>query len=135
MLQEAVGQQIIQEMVSQPILQEHSILWVAAGTAVITFAAGICFTIIVSRNPEKAIYVFRGGRALQHITVLTVVFATLLLGLERILTGEAVASLLGGIIGYVLGSLPHFSDAPPSRNNAPNDDSHQTEQHGEKQKK
>lgn len=30
---------------------------------------------------------------------------TVVLGLERILTGEAVASILGGIIGYVLGTL------------------------------
>ncbi len=105
---------MLQETVGDPILKENSLLWVAAGTAFLTLAAGVCFTVIVRANPQRAVRAFRGGRALQHITVFTIVFATVLLGLERVLTGEAVASILGGIIGYVLGSLRHISDDPSS---------------------
>lgn len=92
-----------------PILSEQSLLIVAGGVLALLVTAGICFTIVLRRDPS-AIRYFRRGRALHHVTILTVAFATVVLALEGILTGEAVASILGGIIGYVLGSLKEMSD-------------------------
>jgi hypothetical protein len=87
-----------------PILSEQSLLWMMGGLMALIIMAGISFTIILRKDP-KQVKAFRGGRILHYVTVLAVVFATILLALERILTGEAVSTILGGIIGYVLGTL------------------------------
>ena len=87
-----------------PILSEQSLLWMMGGIMIVLIMAGISFTIILKNDP-KQIKSFRGGRILHYVTIMAVVFATILLALERILTGEAVSTILGGIIGYVLGTL------------------------------
>ena len=87
-----------------PLLGEQSLLIIAGGLLILIIVAGICFTIILRKDPSQ-IKMFRGGRALHYVTVLTVVFASVLLAFEGILSGEAVATILGGIIGYVLGTL------------------------------
>jgi glucose uptake protein GlcU len=93
-----------------PILSEQSLLYIAGSVFVVMVVAGIAFTIIFKKDPH-AVKEFRGGRgALHYFTIVSVVFATILLALERILTGEAVASILGGIVGYVLGTLKQKSD-------------------------
>lgn len=88
----------------QPILGEQSLLLVGAGILAIFIAAGISFTVILRHDPSK-IEAFRGGRALHYITIVVIVFATALLALEHIVSGEAVSNIFGGIIGYVLGTL------------------------------
>jgi len=92
------------EDLQTPILSEQSLLWMMGGLMILLIMAGISFTIILKNDP-KQIKSFRGGRILHYVTVLAVVFATILLALERILSGEAVSTILGGIIGYVLGTL------------------------------
>ena len=87
-----------------PIIGEQGLLIMGGAIVFLTVVAGIAFTLIFKSNPSN-IKAFRGGRILHYVTVLVVVFATVLLGLERIMSGEAAASILGGIIGYVLGTL------------------------------
>jgi len=98
-----------------PILGEQSLLIAGAGLFAAIVVAGICFAIVLKKDPT-AIRSFRGGRVLHIITILTVILATVILALERILTGEAVASIIGGIVGYVLGSLkPGTESAQPDQ--------------------
>ena len=92
-----------------PILSESTLLILVYAISIITIMAGIAFTVLLYKDPGK-IRSFRGGRVLHYVTVLAVVIATLILSLERILTGEAAASILGGIIGYVLGTLNKTPD-------------------------
>jgi hypothetical protein len=98
------GEKMGSQSTLQPILSEQSLLFLAAGIFALAVIAGVCFTIILRKDASN-IKSFRGGRILHYVTVLVVVFASILLALERILSGEAVATILGGIIGYVLGTL------------------------------
>ena len=91
-----------------PILSEQSLLWIAGGTIFVVLFTGVILAIIL-KNTQDGIQAIRGGRALEHVTVFTVIFSALILGLERVLTGEAVAGILGGIVGYVLGSMKKSS--------------------------
>jgi hypothetical protein len=103
-----------QSGVSTPILGETSLLILAGGVGVLLLAAGAAFTILFYRDPTK-VQAFRGGRILHYATIFTVVFATIVLSIEGILSGEAVASILGGIIGYVLGTLKAETTRYPSQ--------------------
>jgi len=90
-----------------PILSEKTLLWIVMTSLFLCLAGGICLTIILKKAPD-AFKPYRKTRILHLVTVIIVVFATTILGLERILSGEAVATILGGIIGYVLGSLRNY---------------------------
>jgi hypothetical protein len=98
-----------------PIFSEQSLLIIGGGIMLILLAAGVAFTIILKDDPSK-IKDFRGGRALHYVTIVVVVFAAGILALEGVLSGEAVSSILGGIVGYVLGTLTsqraHTSNEP-----------------------
>ena len=87
-----------------PILSEQGLLILGGAVLGLIVITGICFTIILYRDP-RAVGSFRGGRIVHYVTVFTVVFATIILALERVFTGEAAASILSGIVGYVLGTL------------------------------
>lgn len=87
-----------------PILSEQSLLMMGGAIVGLVVFAGICFTIVLYRDPDS-IRSFRGGNVVHYVTVIAVVMATITLALERVLTGEAAASILSGIIGYVLGTL------------------------------
>ncbi|KKN25405.1 hypothetical protein LCGC14_0885150 [marine sediment metagenome] len=87
-----------------PILSEKTLFWMVMASLFLCLVAGICFTCIIKKNPN-AFKPYRKAKILHLSTVIIVVFATTILGLERILSGEAVAGILGGIVGYVLGSL------------------------------
>jgi len=49
-----------------------------------------------------------GARVIQLVTLLLIVPTILILGLEKILTSETVAALLGALIGYVLSGIGDF---------------------------
>ena len=87
-----------------PLLSEQSLLYISAGVLLLLVTAGAAFTIILRNDPAK-ISAFRGGRSLHYFTIFAVVLVSTLLAFEGILSGEAMASILGGIIGYVLGTL------------------------------
>jgi hypothetical protein len=87
-----------------PILKEDNLILAAAMLLVLALAAGVCFTILFKSNPDL-FEVARASGTLHLVTVLAVVLSTTLLSLERVLTGEVTASILSGIVGYVLGSI------------------------------
>lgn len=94
-----------------PIISEQGLLIIGGAIVFLSLVAGISFTVLFKTDPSS-VKAFRGGRILHYVTVLVVVFATVLLALERIMSGEAAASILGGIIGYVLGTLKKSEDEP-----------------------
>lgn len=100
-----------------PLLNEQSLLVLGGMVLAIVALALVCGTIIVLKSPAVLEH-FTSARRLHLITVLVIVLATVVLGLERVLTGEAVASLLGGIVGYVLGSLKTPSEPGSLRQDA-----------------
>ena len=51
-----------------------------------------------------------GVRAIQFIAVGTVVPAVAILGIRGVMQGEAVAAVLAGLVGYVLGNIAKFDD-------------------------
>ena len=101
-----------------PILGEQSLLIIGAMLMVVIALALVCGTIIVVKSPAT-LPEFTSARRLHLITVLIVALSTSILGLERILTGEAVASILGGIVGYVLGSLKSDAGSASSAKDGP----------------
>jgi hypothetical protein len=92
-----------------PLLGEQGLLIAAGMLLALSLVAGLCVTILYRANPAIADQVTR-TQPLHILTVLAVVCATTVLALERILTGEVAASLLSGIVGYVLGSLKQTPD-------------------------
>lgn len=98
-----------------PILGEQSLLIIGGMLLAVIALALVCGTIIVVKAPATLEH-FTSARRLHLITVLIIALATSIMGLERILTGETVASILGGIVGYVLGSLKSSSGSANPRN-------------------
>ena len=72
---------------------------------VIAFCISVAIGWVAHKNANAAASLLIKSKTLHIMTVLVVVFAATILGLERILTGEAIATIFGGVIGYVLGSL------------------------------
>jgi small-conductance mechanosensitive channel len=58
---------------------------------------------VVKANREN-VHEAISGAFIQNLTVILVVFAVGLLALAGVLSGELTATLLSGIVGYVLGS-------------------------------
>ena len=90
-----------------PILSEKTLLIIVMASLFLCLVAGACFTSIIKKHPD-AFKPYRKAKILHFSTVIIVVFAITILGLERILSGEAVAGILGGIVGYVLGSSKNY---------------------------
>src|SRR4051812_5961249 len=97
-----------------PVLNEQSLLRTGGMLLALCLAAGVCFTILYRHDPSIGDGIVR-AQPLHILTVLAVVLATCVLALERILTGEVAASLLSGVVGYVLGSLKQTSSPPVER--------------------
>ena len=87
----------------QPIT-DSTLLYIFAGIIVLALAGGACLTIIFRKNPNLMIE-FRKTEFFYIITVFGIVLATVVLGLRGILDGKSISAILGGIVGYVLGSL------------------------------
>jgi hypothetical protein len=104
-----------------PLLNEQGLLVLGGMVLAIVALALVCGTLIVLKSPS-ALERFTSVGRLHLITVLVIALATVVLGLERVLTGEAVASLLGGIVGYVLGSLKTPSGPASPRQGADADE-------------
>jgi len=87
-----------------PLFSEKTFLLVFAGLLFFALVGAVCLTILFRKDPESI------GRLAKTdmfyiITVLVVVFATGVLALQGILDGKAVSAILGGVVGYVLGSI------------------------------
>jgi amino acid transporter len=86
-----------------PVLTEQGLLMATAMVMSIVVVGIVCMTIVVKAHPSLA-QEFRQATTLHLLTIMAIVITTSMLGLERILPSEAVASILSGIVGYVLGS-------------------------------
>jgi len=97
-----------------PLLHEQTLLMIAMGGLAAAVVALVLITLLVSRNPQL-LQELLGLDTLHMLTVALVVVTTGTLALEGILSGEAVASILGGVVGYVLGSLKSMGQPPERR--------------------
>ena len=69
--------------------------------AAIVMLVGLIGTFAIRLRLRKGI----GRRAIQAMTVILVVPATLILALEGVLTSETTAAILGGVAGYALSGI------------------------------
>lgn len=49
-----------------------------------------------------------GARIIQFACVTLIIPAIIILGIEKILQGETIATLIGGLIGYVLSGISNY---------------------------
>lgn len=49
-----------------------------------------------------------GARLIQIICVILIIPSIIILSLEKVLTGETVATIIGGLIGYTLSGVGNF---------------------------
>lgn len=49
-----------------------------------------------------------GARVIQFTCVSLIIPAIIILGIERILEGETIATIIGGLIGYVLSGVGNY---------------------------
>lgn len=64
----------------------------------------VWFFWVVKQNSEGVHQVLAGGAFLQNLTVIGIVVMVGVLSIGGVLTGELAATLLSGIVGYVLGT-------------------------------
>src|SRR5215207_8979216 len=88
----------------QPLLTDQSLVIAVISTFALTGLAFVLIAIVVRQHPQLVDQVVSAD-TLHMITVMPVLLATVSLAVEGIFTGEAAASILSGIVGYVLGSL------------------------------
>lgn len=87
-----------------PALDQNGIIQLIIGLLVVTVIVIICVAVLVRSNPALLADLI-SPNMLHIITVIFAMFTAAILALQGILTGEIVANLLSGIVGYVLGSL------------------------------
>src|SRR5450759_4312363 len=94
---------------------EH-FLWIVAITAVMLLSGWIWFWWVVMRKEQLPSQILFQTAFLQNLTVIGVVCASGLLALIGVIKGDVEATLLTGIVGYVLGSIKALrGDPTPSR--------------------
>tara|TARA_R110002124_G_scaffold99593_6_gene245745 strand:+ start:751 stop:1017 length:267 start_codon:yes stop_codon:yes gene_type:complete len=86
-----------------PTLNGQELLELILGAAVLLVPALVLFERLIAR---KGI----GVRSIQYIAVGTVVPVVALLSLRGMMQGEAVAAILAGLVGYLLGNISKFDD-------------------------
>ena len=96
-----------------PILDAQELLIAGGMLLALALAGGISVAVLYRANPGVGEALAR-TQPLYILTVLAVVVATTVLALERIMTGDVAASVLSGIVGYVLGSLKQTTSPPTS---------------------
>ena len=85
-------------------LDSNQLFWLGI-VSMICALIGWCASFIVLRNNvEQLKALLLEGNLIRILTVIAIAVTTTFLALVGILEGIAVATLFGGIVGYVLGS-------------------------------
>ena len=84
--------------------QDH-FLWIVLALCAILLAGWVYFWHVIARQKESPTQVLAGTAFLQNLTVIGVICGSCLLALTGIIKGEVEATLLTGIVGYVLGGM------------------------------
>src|SRR5437899_674343 len=87
-----------------PALDQTGLIQIVIGLFIVTVIVIICVALVVRNRPELLPELI-SPNMLHILTVIFAIFTAAVLALQGILTGELVANLLSGIVGYVLGSL------------------------------
>jgi hypothetical protein len=72
------------------------------------------FWIAVWRRNESVTEILTKPEFFKVVTVMGVIAATVVLSLADRIKGELTAAILSGIVGYVLGSVAHKAQGPPT---------------------
>lgn len=87
-----------------PILTGNQFIYVFAIICIMLVIGWIWLFYVVRHNNESVRDLLTGSSFLQNLTIIGVVIVTGLLGIMGVLKGELVSTLLGSIVGYVLGT-------------------------------
>jgi len=87
-----------------PVFSQNGLLILFGGVVILCVVGGLCLTHIFRKDPDKMIE-FRKTDFFYILTVLVVVASVVLLGLQHIMDGPSISAILGGVVGYVLGSI------------------------------
>lgn len=77
-----------------------------ASGVMLVAVAGVLAVVLRSRNEEGTLSV--NPRHIQFASVCLIVPTILILGLEKVLTSETTATLIGGLAGYLLSNLGKY---------------------------
>lgn len=88
----------------QPIISGNQFIYLMIIICGVLLIGWIWFFYVLKKNNENVRDVLVGSSFLQIFTIVLVVGATGILGITGILKGELVSTLLGSIVGYVLGT-------------------------------
>ena len=56
-----------------------------------------------------------GARTIQTICIALIIPAIVILSIEKVLVGETVATIIGGLVGYVLSSVGNYESKPKTK--------------------
>jgi len=82
-----------------------------ASGVMLVAVAGILVVVLRSRNEKGPLEV--NPRHIQFASVCLIVPTILILGLEKVLTSETTATLIGGLAGYLLSNLGKYEPSKP----------------------
>lgn len=98
-----------------PILNISQIMELTAGTVMLVGILGALFVQLRLLGKKKTDWGF-DARAIQFVAVVLVIPSILILALEKILTTETTATLIGALTGYLLSGIGEFKpSARPSK--------------------
>jgi len=101
--------------VDQPLINGTQFLILIGVLCGMLILGWLMFFFVVLKNKENVRDLLTGSSFLQNLTVIGVVISTGLLAIVGVLKGELAATLLSGVVGYVLGSTARGLEKVTSR--------------------
>jgi hypothetical protein len=97
---------------THPILPT-AVIWFAS-SVMLSSVIGVFVVVLLTQNLRLRSI---GPRHIQFVSVCLIVPTILILGLEKVLTSETTATLIGGLAGYLLSGLGRYEPKPPESDN------------------
>jgi hypothetical protein len=91
--------------VEKPVIDGLQFVIMVSIICLMLLIGWIWFFDVVKKNSEGVHVLLNGTAFIQNLTVIGVVIMTGVLAIAGILRGDLAATLLSGVVGYVLGSI------------------------------